>query len=159
VLAGELAARGEPPPPRRTFEEQFADQLRLAMMRAGLGQSDLARAAGVNQTTVSRWLAAKTNPNLAQLQRVLRALGVTLDDLLGVERDAPAPLNGLLLLRGDAADEWFVFEGDALAGQWIDAIQGGAIQSVFPGARVAVGGEAERLRLIAARSRTRRDRV
>jgi transcriptional regulator with XRE-family HTH domain len=94
------------------------------MERVGMRQADLARAAELDQSTVSRWLSGAVEPNLPQLQRLLRALGVPAEDLLGeTARDE------VRLVRGQRQGEWQVFVGDGYVGTWvgkrIDVFRGG----------------------------------
>lgn len=60
----------------------FAGFLRQARSAAGLTQVDLARAAHVNQTTVSKWESGKALPSLSCAARVAEALELPLDALV-----------------------------------------------------------------------------
>ncbi len=61
----------------RTLEEE----LRAALSRRGWQPVDLARASGVDQSTVSRNLAGKKRPSLETLQAYARALNLSYRDL------------------------------------------------------------------------------
>lgn len=60
----------------------WGSYLRKAMAAKGLGAADLARATGVNQSLISRWLKDEIAPSVENLRRVSKALGIPLLDLL-----------------------------------------------------------------------------
>ena len=66
-----------------TRRPTFAQQLRRTRREAGVSQSDLARASGVNRAVISRYEAGKGTPEVANLVRLADALGVSADVLLG----------------------------------------------------------------------------
>lgn len=59
----------------------FPTALAREMARARLSQAELAKRAGVPQSSVSTWLAGKREPSLAAFVAIADALGVKLDRL------------------------------------------------------------------------------
>lgn len=81
---------------KRDRSSLFRDRLAQAMTACGLSQSGLARAAGVDRSTISALLSAGTRlPNAQLAADCATALGVTTDWLLGLS-ERPEPLAGLL---------------------------------------------------------------
>lgn len=58
-----------------------------AREKAGLSQTEVAKALGVNQASVSHWESGKTQPRSAQLPKIAKLYGVTVDELLREEDD------------------------------------------------------------------------
>ncbi len=73
-----------------------AQLLRDARLRAGMTQAQLAQRAGVTQPVVSRAEAAGANPQIATLDRLLRAAGARLE-LAAPERRLPDVDEGQIL--------------------------------------------------------------
>ena len=61
------------------------EKLKLALERAGMNQSDLARRLGVTRGTVSNWLKGKRTPSLGHLQQTARILNMSITEILGEE--------------------------------------------------------------------------
>ncbi len=59
--------------------------LKAALDRAGMTQSDLARQLGVERGTVSNWIRGKRTPQLGHLQEAARILNMSLSEILGEE--------------------------------------------------------------------------
>ena len=53
-----------------------------AREKAGMTQTEAAKALGVNQSAVSLWESCKTQPRGAQLPKIAKLYGVTVDELL-----------------------------------------------------------------------------
>ncbi len=53
-----------------------------AREEAGMTQNEVAQALGVNQSAVSFWENGKTQPRSAQLPKIAKLYGVTVDELL-----------------------------------------------------------------------------
>jgi transcriptional regulator with XRE-family HTH domain len=58
--------------------------LKKARARAGLTQMQLAVAANVALSQISRWECDEQEPRLDKLRDIVRVLGVPLDELVGV---------------------------------------------------------------------------
>ncbi|MCL6558097.1 MAG: helix-turn-helix transcriptional regulator [Firmicutes bacterium] len=59
--------------------------LREIREKAGLTQSDLAKASGVSQSHISEMEAGNTVPTVFVAKRLARALGVSVDELIAEE--------------------------------------------------------------------------
>lgn len=66
----------------------FTTQLKKAMFLKGWRQSDLSRATGYRDGKVSAWYNGQYRPNAEGMAKIAKALGVTVDYLLGKE-DVP----------------------------------------------------------------------
>ena len=83
----------------------FADNLRAAMERKGISQSELARLLGIKSQAVNQWLKpAGTMPRGTRLHDIAKALGVELQELLGISV-APVNNRAKLLAAFDTMDE------------------------------------------------------
>lgn len=61
------------------------DKIREYRRRCGLSQKELADLCGVHQTAVSQWEKGRTTPDLESLKKLAKALGVSVELLLGEE--------------------------------------------------------------------------
>lgn len=66
----------------------FVTQLKKAMFLKGWRQIDLVRATGLTDSQISSWYNGRYRPNGEAMAKIAKALGVTVDYLLGKE-DAP----------------------------------------------------------------------
>ncbi len=71
------------------LQRHFARQLRLLRLQRGWSQAELAEEVRISQTTISDMESGKrwAKPNI--LERLMSALGVGVDDLLGRKQDVP----------------------------------------------------------------------
>lgn len=58
--------------------------IKIARLRAGITQSDLAKQLGVTNGTVSQWEQGITHPSARRLKPLAEILGTTVDELLKV---------------------------------------------------------------------------
>jgi transcriptional regulator with XRE-family HTH domain len=63
-------------------DQGWAEYLEQAMKSAGLDQASLARAMGVSEPTISRWMNRGTEPQIRQLRKLSHVLHVPLLKLL-----------------------------------------------------------------------------
>jgi transcriptional regulator with XRE-family HTH domain len=71
------------PPQRRRNDGNFAAYLKASMKAARIGSgAQLAEAAGIAQSLVSRWLNGKTLPSIEALRAIAEPLGVPMRDLV-----------------------------------------------------------------------------
>ena len=63
----------------------FVARLRAALREAGLKQKELAKALGLDVTTVNGWCRGRNMPNTCYLPTICRTLCVSADWLLGIE--------------------------------------------------------------------------
>jgi XRE family transcriptional regulator, regulator of sulfur utilization len=68
---------------RGSATERLAQRVSRIRQQRGLSQEALAAKAGVNRLTVTRLEAAAHPPTIETLDRIARALGVSLADLVG----------------------------------------------------------------------------
>lgn len=101
----------------------FVTQLRKAMFLKGWKQSDLALATGYRDGQVSAWYNGKYKPNAEKMEKIAKALGVSVSYLLGKEE---VPLAQLTLPKPTETPVL----GSVAAGEPIEA-QADVIGSVF----------------------------
>lgn len=61
----------------------FAERLKTAMVEAGLSQVMLAEKSGCSTASISQYIHGKNHPTPEKVQALARAVGVTVDYLLG----------------------------------------------------------------------------
>lgn len=59
--------------------------LKTIRKRRGMTQSELAQASGIHRITIAKYEAGKVDPTLESAESIARALGVTVDDLIGMK--------------------------------------------------------------------------
>ena len=69
------------------MDNVFCENLKTARIKAGMTQEQVASAVGVAVTTYSNWELGKREPNVLKIKALAKALGVTGNELLGL--DAP----------------------------------------------------------------------
>lgn len=62
-------------------KEKFADNLKHLMKDHNMSQSDLAKALKVDQTTISAWLRAETEPTLTKISTLIKLFDITFEIL------------------------------------------------------------------------------
>lgn len=72
--------------PQTTNEMEFKDRLRIIREMSGLTQSELARKAGCEPSNIAHMEAGRREPNFANLVKLVKALGISADVLLGTAR-------------------------------------------------------------------------
>lgn len=75
----------------------FAERLKQAIQERGWSQNEAGRYLGVSGKQVSRYLAG-AQPTLPVAARLAERLGVTLDELAGLQRPAQQPPREVVLL-------------------------------------------------------------
>lgn len=71
-----------------------AARIRAAMERAGVDTTELAQRCGVRWQTAQYWEIGRSTPSAGSLRRIAKALGMTLDELLGVAAGQDPPFEG-----------------------------------------------------------------
>ncbi len=74
-----------------TTEEIFPARLRQVLRQRGMSQRQLARTVGVGDNTIHNWLTGFSTPRIWHLPELARALGVSIDWLLGVDEPLEPP--------------------------------------------------------------------
>lgn len=64
----------------------IAARIRARLSLLGWSEADLGREIGQKSSNLSRWLTGRARPGTANLIKIARALGVTVDTLLAEER-------------------------------------------------------------------------
>lgn len=70
----------------------FVERLRQAMFLTGMRQKDLCERTGFSDSQMSNWHKGRYRPNAEAMAKIAKALGVTVDYLLGKEEISPAKL-------------------------------------------------------------------
>ena len=68
--------------------DRFGDRLAFQMLARGLTQKELARKSGLTDAAISRYLSNTREPNALAIRNLSLALGVSSDELLGIEKTA-----------------------------------------------------------------------
>lgn len=73
----------------KTIGEQIAEKIKEYRKKAGMTQEQMAGILGVTFQTVSKWECATSSPDLAMILPLTRLLGISADELLGVNDREP----------------------------------------------------------------------
>jgi transcriptional regulator with XRE-family HTH domain len=69
----------------------IGERINAALLRAGVSQAELARRIGKSAPNVNRWARGSKEPEPGSLVLIAGALGVTVDELLGVAEGQEPP--------------------------------------------------------------------
>ena len=86
-------------------EINIAANLKRLRESAGLSQSQLAKKAGVEQVSISRWEAGIHTPTVEQLLKLCAPLRCTLYDLLGIEGPVAPEVMEIITLLTSLPDD------------------------------------------------------
>jgi transcriptional regulator with XRE-family HTH domain len=89
TLKENLMARMTVPPPPGA--ESFGKRLARLRKAAGLSQNDLARETGISQRMIAHYETNDGNPPIHTFHKLCKALEVTADQLLGLEKFSKEP--------------------------------------------------------------------
>lgn len=64
---------------------QISENIKREIENSGKSKTDIARAIGVSNPTVSQYLSGRSQPTLATLSKLCTFLDVSADDILGVK--------------------------------------------------------------------------
>jgi len=92
------------------MERKFNENLKIARERAGLSQKDVAEKIGVAKSTYSLYESGNREPGVPVIKKIAGVLGVSADELLGLQVDEPLTI---------AAH----FDGDSFTEDELDEIQ------------------------------------
>ncbi len=70
------------------MEERIGDRLKILVAKSGLTQKELAGKAHLTEASLSKYLSGAREPHLKALASLAEALGVSSDELLGIEPKA-----------------------------------------------------------------------
>jgi putative transcriptional regulator len=65
----------------------MGERLRKLRQAAGLSQAELAARAGLTVDSVQNWEQGRSEPSLSRAARLARALGTSLDELAGLNKE------------------------------------------------------------------------
>ena len=114
----------------------FAARLQAALERSGTTQAALARAADVDQSSISRYLRGQCEPNLRQFRSIALALGMKPSDLLPDDETA----DPIVAIPSSDEECYYIFRGNTFLGEWH-----GLTLDIFRNASVIEGKDARKL--------------
>ncbi|EXF95804.1 DNA-binding protein [Pseudomonas fluorescens HK44] len=85
------------------MNDTFADKLAYLRAQKGLTQRELAALTGIAWSMISKYESGQSKPRLKVLLRLAEALGVSSEDLLGIQESKPRDLS--IGLPQDSLDE------------------------------------------------------
>lgn len=71
----------------RSLDEIISENLKAEIEHSGKSKTEIARAIGVSNPTVSQYLSGRIQPSLATLSKLCSFLGCSADDVLDVKKD------------------------------------------------------------------------
>ncbi|MDB5312743.1 MAG: anaerobic benzoate catabolism transcriptional regulator [Gemmataceae bacterium] len=74
----------------KTLPERFGELVRQLRLAAAMSQEDLAHAAGLHATYISRLERGKRAPSIVVVEQLAKALKTTMGAMLGALDEAPA---------------------------------------------------------------------
>lgn len=116
--------------------DSFARRLQRALEQSGTTQAALARAADVDQSSISRYLRGQCEPNLRQFRSIAQALGMKPADFLPDEK----PADPIVAIPSSDEECYYIFRGNTFLGEWH-----GIALDVFRNAAVLEGRDARKL--------------
>ena len=95
------------------MDRDFCKNLKKARLRAGFTQAQVAAIIGVAKNTYSNWETGVREPDLMKIKALAKALSVTCDYLIGLEK-IPEEQNKFLKLQSKFGTERLIAYMDAL---------------------------------------------
>ena len=71
----------------KTLDELISENIRSEIEHSGRTKTEIARALGVSNPTVSQYLSGRIQPSLGTLSRLCSFLGCSADDVLCVKKN------------------------------------------------------------------------
>ena len=71
----------------KTLDEMISENIRSEIEHSGRTKTEIARALGVSNPTVSQYLSGRIQPSLSTLSRLCSFLGCSADDVLCVKKN------------------------------------------------------------------------
>ena len=69
------------------MSDRFSENLKIARLRAGLSQKEVARLVGVASSTYSLYESGNREPNIDTIKRMADILNASADELLGINSE------------------------------------------------------------------------
>ena len=70
----------------KSLDERITENLRFEIEHSGKKKVEIARALGIDSSSVSQYLSGRSQPTLANLSKLCNFIGVSADDILEVEK-------------------------------------------------------------------------
>lgn len=70
------------------LDEKITANLRFEIKNSGKTLTDIGKAIGVKQSTVSQYCSGRAQPTLATLSKLCSYIGVSADDILEIKKDS-----------------------------------------------------------------------
>lgn len=71
----------------KTLDEIISYNIKQEIEQSGKSKTEIARAIGVSNPTVSQYLSGRIQPSLSTLSKLCTFLNCSADDILGVKKD------------------------------------------------------------------------
>ena len=71
----------------KTLDELISENLKQEIEQSGKSKTEIARAIGVSNPTVSQYLSGRIQPSLSTLSKLCTFLNCSADDILSVKKD------------------------------------------------------------------------
>ena len=69
----------------KSLEEMISQNLKYEIEHSGKTKTDIARAIGVSNPTVSQYLSGRIQPSLSTLSKLCNYINCSADDILGIK--------------------------------------------------------------------------
>ena len=69
----------------KSLDERITENLKYEIENSGKKKIDIARAMGVDPSTISQYLSGKSQPTLANLSKLCSFIGCSSDDILEIK--------------------------------------------------------------------------
>ncbi|MDE6059456.1 MAG: helix-turn-helix domain-containing protein [Clostridia bacterium] len=69
------------------LDEKITENLRFEIKNSGKKITEIAKAIGVRQSTVSQYCSGRSQPTLATLSKLCSFIGASADDILEIKKD------------------------------------------------------------------------
>ena len=70
----------------KTLDQIISENLRTEIMQSGKSKTEIARAIGVSNPTVSQYLSGRIQPSLSTLSKLCVFLNCSADDILNIKK-------------------------------------------------------------------------
>ncbi len=71
----------------KTLDEKISENLKFEIEHSGKKKIDIARAMGIDSSSLSQYLSGRTLPTLANLSKLCNFIGCSADDILEIKKD------------------------------------------------------------------------
>ena len=89
---------------KKSTNVTFSDRLSLLMETSGMTQSQIAQEIGVSATALIHYKSGRSLPGSAELYRIAKFFGCSMEWLIGGDDEAPADVRIIELWRAKALD-------------------------------------------------------